>query len=488
MSKTKKFLVIRILCFVLSGLLLSSSVIICNQKVLSVEAAGTDELDVVKAVIYLSLCAVGVVTTVSSGGLTAPAFLELLFGGVGLVDTVQDYIEDNGDGTYTIDAELIQAVNEIICNDYIEGQVEPDENGFYNYGAFSYEFKIITSGWWLEYRINATPFQYDVPLVMVINENTCKLYCYREGNLSTTNSFINNFQGNYGTSTFYKNGTYQTEQTLTGTSIAYVNAPMQPYTADGATYQISYSIPFPVFSDLTTAYNAVSSGDYTDAVNYRAKYFETSSRFTGGDYTGGDITITATKLDGLAKKIDELNATVLSVDEKMDAILEYLEEDEDSGDDGGGDSGDDEEEDEEEPKTIIGWLKKINKNLKDILTQVKQIKWLSVADLIDDIIFNVLEIKQDFEPLVQTMSEKFPFSLPWDTVLIFSLLADSPETPYYEIPFVIPSAGINEVLIVDLARFEKLSKISRFLLTLTFLMMLFALTRKIAHWLGNKNS
>lgn len=162
------------------------------------------------------------------------------------------------------------------------------------------------------------------------------------------------------------------------------------------------------------------------------------------------------------------------------AIGDALDEIGNSGSDTG-----DEEEDEPEPDSILGYLKSINDKLKKILAQVKQIKWLSVADLVDDIIFNLIDLKQDFEPVVQTMSRKFPFSIPWDTVLVFSLLADSPETPVYEIPFVIESAGINEVLVVDLGRFEKLSKVSRFMLTLTFLLMLFALTRKIAGWFAN---
>lgn len=125
--------------------------------------------------------------------------------------------------------------------------------------------------------------------------------------------------------------------------------------------------------------------------------------------------------------------------------------------------------------------------LDKILKQLKQIKWLNVADLVDDIIANLMEWKSEFEPVVETIMTKFPFSIPWDTMLIFGLLADEPETPRFEFPFVLERFGINEVIVIDLEQFTTLSKISRFLLTLTFLLMLTALTRKISEWFHSSN-
>lgn len=483
MSKTKNFIVIRIMCFFLIGVVFSSSIFISFSNTLYVHAEESyqpDDADLASAIMDILCAVLGFLFPEASGAIAVGNIISQ--GGI----TIADYLTDNGDGTYTIDEELIQAVNEIICNDYVDGQVEQDEDGFYNYGGYRVDFYIKYNGVYVKRYIECTAFQHTIPLVAIVNEEDFMIYGLNaSGTVTKKNDYATSFAGNKGSCTWYEKGTYYDEKTATGDALN-IYYKLAPYTAEGATeYSLTYSIPFPVFSDVTTATNALTAGDYTDALNYRAKTFETSSRFTGLPYTGGDVVVSAAVLDGISAKVDEINETTMTTDEKVDALYDYVFGDDSVSD---GDSGDDTSEDEEEPATIMEWLKKINENLEKILTQVKQIKWLSVADLIDDIIFNLIELKNDFEPLVQTMSEKFPFSLPWDTVLIFSLLADSPETPHYEIPFVIPSAGIDEVLIVDLARFEKLSKISRFLLTLTFLMMLFALTRKIAHWLGNNKS
>lgn len=138
-------------------------------------------------------------------------------------------------------------------------------------------------------------------------------------------------------------------------------------------------------------------------------------------------------------------------------------------------------------KETLSFYEKVLDYLDKILKQLKQIKWLNVADLVDDIIANLMEWKSEFDPVVETIATKFPFCIPWDTMLIFGLLADEPETPYFEFPFVFENFGINETIVIDLEQFSTLSKISRFLLTLTFLMMLTSLTRKISEWFHSSN-
>lgn len=221
----------------------------------------------------------------------------------------------------------------------------------------------------------------------------------------------------------------------------------------------------------------------TDAIEFLngySKIYQGTSLYNGGGLVIGE--------DALNYDYEKLYATIqkaitdsggILTPEQIQAMIEAILKElmESIGGTGSGGSAD--------LTSVESWLEKIHKTLEKILSQVKQIKWLSVADLIDDILFNILEMKGDFEPVLETMSKKFPFSIPWDAMMVFSLLSDTPETPYYEIPFVIESAGINEILIIDLARFEGMSKISRFLLTLTFLMMLFALSRKIAQWFNS---
>lgn len=71
---------------------------------------------------------------------------------------------------------------------------------------------------------------------------------------------------------------------------------------------------------------------------------------------------------------------------------------------------------------------------------------------------------------------KFPFSIPWDLRYLFTVLADTPKAPYFELPIVIERYGINEKIIVDLKPYEKLSVLSRSLFSLLFAIGLIKLT------------
>ncbi len=288
------------------------------------------------------------------------------------------------------------------------------------------------------------------------------------------------------------------------------NAFLYPYTfnfvnagnaglVSSATYDsitCNYKItPFPQYFGFEP-YNGLVSASGSPIMIFRTieglkRFLNLESNIYRGHstYNGGGITVPAAALQyDYSKLYDTVSDNINNTDSPTPEDIRQIVDDAIQGalDEIGTPGSGSEEEEEKEPDSILGYLKSINDKLKKILDQVKQIKWLSVADLVDDIIFNLIDLKQDFEPVVQTMSRKFPFSIPWDTVLVFSLLADSPETPVFELPFVIESVGINEVMVVDLARFEKLSKVSRFMLTLTFLLMLFALTRKIASWFANR--
>lgn len=85
----------------------------------------------------------------------------------------------------------------------------------------------------------------------------------------------------------------------------------------------------------------------------------------------------------------------------------------------------------------------------------------------------------DFSDISGTLKRKFPFSLPWDVYYLFTVLADTPKTPRFEIPFYIDRLGIHEVVVIDLSSFESVSKLSRLFLTLFFCYGLMNLTVKI---------
>lgn len=103
-------------------------------------------------------------------------------------------------------------------------------------------------------------------------------------------------------------------------------------------------------------------------------------------------------------------------------------------------------------------------------------------DIVDEIVDAdtiVPSVSSDFSDISGTLKRKFPFSLPWDVYYLFTVLADTPKTPRFEIPFYIDRLGIHEVIVLDLSPFESISKLSRLFLTLFFCYGLMNLTVKI---------
>lgn len=88
----------------------------------------------------------------------------------------------------------------------------------------------------------------------------------------------------------------------------------------------------------------------------------------------------------------------------------------------------------------------------------------------------VADLTGRFSKLADTSKTKFPFSLPWDVILIFSSLAAEPETPVFEYPISIASIGFDYTLRLDFKDFEKLSELSRSFFALTFALVLVKLT------------
>lgn len=125
--------------------------------------------------------------------------------------------------------------------------------------------------------------------------------------------------------------------------------------------------------------------------------------------------------------------------------------------------------------------------LDKILKQLKQIKWFTLSDLglsvleLSDNIGDIIDDATDDLALgLETISKKFPFSIPWDIAAIITLLAAEPEVPHFEIPIAVESIGYEHTIIIDLTDWVPLSKVSRFLLSVLFLLYLLSLSRKIA--------
>lgn len=81
--------------------------------------------------------------------------------------------------------------------------------------------------------------------------------------------------------------------------------------------------------------------------------------------------------------------------------------------------------------------------------------------------------------VVGLMFDKFPFCVPWDVYYCFLSLAETPEAPHFTFPFVIDSMGFRYEFNFNLSRFSMLSELTRMFLTLTFVVYMTHLTKKI---------
>lgn len=108
-------------------------------------------------------------------------------------------------------------------------------------------------------------------------------------------------------------------------------------------------------------------------------------------------------------------------------------------------------------------------------------------NLVDDVkeeteksIFEYIKMIFDFfHEIAEALEKRFPFSLPWDIAFILAFLADNPVPPVFEFPLVIESWGIKEVLTIDLSALQKVSDVSRLLLTMLFSLYLGKLTYNV---------
>lgn len=283
----------------------------------------------------------------------------------------------------------------------------------------------------------------------------------------------------------------------------YSDNPLESYT-----YLISSTgVSVPVFNKLN---DLVS---YTVANNL----YYTTSDYTG---EGQEITIDYDELDKildgyydklydmLQKLIDQNGGDSLTpeqLQELADQVIKAMKE-------GFGDIGGDIEDTNnilqalrntigqgiDDIKKLLGDIKK---TLDDILDRVKEIKNWSVADTVFDgldFLTDLADFIKDFfsdtssgvgvlasglSDTVNVATKKFPFSIPWDLAFLVSVLADTPEVPVFEIPFQLPSYGIDEKIVIDFTRFSAISEISRFLLTLIYTVGLLKFTNKI---IGNR--
>lgn len=152
------------------------------------------------------------------------------------------------------------------------------------------------------------------------------------------------------------------------------------------------------------------------------------------------------------------------------------------------------------------WLEKIYNRLGDILDRMqeeiqasldeisetlKKIRnWAAVDTVIDgvdvvadwlDLIYSVLKdgagsavsaVSTLAEDATDLMSQKFPFSIPWDILFFVSVLSAEPETPHFEIPFNFEypalDLAVDYQMELDFTPLQWLSDLSRLILSMTY--------------------
>lgn len=79
------------------------------------------------------------------------------------------------------------------------------------------------------------------------------------------------------------------------------------------------------------------------------------------------------------------------------------------------------------------------------------------------------------------MTDRFPFCIPADILILMQVLAHEPEAPHFEVPIVLERWGIDEKLVIDFSDFEYVSKICRTFLTIAWCFSLMNMTTKITN-------
>lgn len=103
----------------------------------------------------------------------------------------------------------------------------------------------------------------------------------------------------------------------------------------------------------------------------------------------------------------------------------------------------------------------------------------TVSDWVDDLTDKGADIVDIGTDIGEQLVLKFPFCIPWDIMAILNTLEALPETPVFEIPFQIPSWGIDTTFTLDLSEFETLSQISKWFFDVLYGIAITKLTLKI---------
>ena len=124
---------------------------------------------------------------------------------------------------------------------------------------------------------------------------------------------------------------------------------------------------------------------------------------------------------------------------------------------------------------MIDLLETNNKYQKKLVDSLNDIKAILVTQTVFD------AFKNRSTETANKAKEKFPTSIPWDVAMILNAMSAEPQELKFSLPIQVKSFGINESIEIDLSSEEwaKLAKTCRYLLSITFILILIQLTRKL---------
>lgn len=295
-----------ILCFILATSILITTVTVSYTNPISIVKA--DEIDDIENIVnfVLGVCLTVGGATVSGGALPVIEVIGLALQGY----SVGEMLADNGDGTITINGELIQAVIDEFekyekINGFSDGDVIVGDTRTYYFSAKSVDCQHSDTSKYDNIRIDTGKF--------TSNQRVGGYY-------DNTNVSSKAFYGKQGTdiSVIYcqditrKITKVSDDGTVSDSSSTKINSSNILWiTARKAEHEGNIEVygNFPIFSDIDACTQYLKYGDnYKDALNYveqkptvrRASYYSPT-------YSGGDITVNKNKLPNVINKIDELN-------------------------------------------------------------------------------------------------------------------------------------------------------------------------------------
>ena len=147
---------------------------------------------------------------------------------------------------------------------------------------------------------------------------------------------------------------------------------------------------------------------------------------------------------------------------------------------------------------------KLQETLDGILDVLKSIRRWTIADTVFDgldALADIASLLKDFltapaaaigtaasslGDAADMLTDRFPFSIPWDMAALVTLLSAEPQAPVFKLPIVIESYGIEEYIEIDMSQYEYLSTIMRGMLSIIYAYGILSMTTKVIDTGGKK--